>query len=291
MAPRPVPSRSGRAEAQREARSWELPGPARPVAGTCRGRAVRPPRRRRHRHRHCHRHRGRCSRHDARRGQPRPRCQQPGQRRGGGGWRGKGGNLQEGARQSRGLRLQREGGGIKSGPSGTRREEELPQQGRCPPPAIPRDVPLPAPSPAAGSKGRAAGESHGLPSGGSPAGCSAGTSRIAPLLSVFAYLFLFLARLSARPHSCRCRRGGPAERGAAPRATRGGCADAEGGAGEALRAVPLSCPGEEPTSTPAPARVHARGEALNPACWRQEGVFGGVTSEGLRTCAALCRSC
>lgn len=103
-----------------------------------------------------------------------------------------------------------------------RREATLPKRGECPH----RELPLPTPTPAAGSKGRAVGESHGLPSGGSPAGCSAGTSRIASLC-VFAYLFSFGTALSPPPQPQVPPRG-PAERGAVPRASRGGCADAEG---------------------------------------------------------------
>lgn len=271
---RSVPSHPGAGGQRRR----EKLGAARPCppAGTCRGPAARPSRRRYRR--------GRCSGHDARRGQPRPRCQQPGQRRGGGGWRGRGGNLPEGARQTRGLRLQGEGkergGRIKLGSSVMRREA-LPQQGRCPPPGAPPALSLPS----CGQPGQGCWR---MPSGGSPAGCSAGTGRIASLrLRLLIFLYFFWHGFSARPRSRRCRRGGrrsaplprgrPAEDARTPRRP------------SALH--PLPWPAEEPTSNPCPDQRICPGVAPSPACWRQEGVFCALTSAGLHTCAALCRRC
>lgn len=150
----------------------------------------------------------------------------------------------------------------------------MPKQGRCPPPGAPfaRSLPI------CGQQGRlrlqAAGKSHGPPSGGSPAG-------LHPCVCTPVCLFvcLFLARLSARPHCHRCRRGGAGGARYCPAGDPRSMRGLGGGAGIAFHTAP--CPG----------RRTCPGVAPNRACWRHEGVIRALTSAGLNTCATLCRSC
>lgn len=116
-------------------------------------------------------------------------------------------------------------------------------------------------------------KSHGPPSGGSPTG-------LHPCVCTPVYLFIYLilARLSTRPHSHRCCRGGaggarPCSAGD-PRRMRG----RGGGMGDAFLTAP--CPG----------RRTCPGIALNRACWRHEVVTRALTSAGLNTCADLYNS-
>lgn len=129
----------------------------------------------------------------------------------------------EGARQSRGLRLNGGGKELNWAPprKGSGRlctaHQELPQ--------------LLA---ARAELSHTAGTRRLLPAG-LPAGCSAGTSRPHPF--VFAYLGVFGTALGP-PLRPQVPPPGPAEQGAAPQATRGGCADAEGAR---PRRCPLPC--------------------------------------------------